>query len=197
MRGTGSPEPAAVIGLPSAVRTGARSTTGLVDRLCQLLPDSGPLGLVGGPQVMSVAHGLRSRTGLLIVTNAVEVVAGMPARGGPTPLLLPGELGPTGTTRGPLVAEALGALNLDVVVVVADGLHPASGLSARDADEAAVVRAMVAASRRTAVLVPEAAVGRWTGGAECLDLDRVDLLVCPRSVLTGYIATHRIRKDAS
>ena len=186
----------AVIGL-APQRARGTSTAALVEQFCALLPDQGPLGLVGGAGVIPVAHGLAGRAGLLIVTNVVDLTIALPAIGGPTVVLLPGSLSAARTTYGPLSGAALAGLNMDVVAVVADGWHPGYGVTLTDPDGVGAARAVIAAGRRTAVLVPAHAIGRRAPGGRCLGLDRVDLLVAPTALLDQPARPQRMRRDAS
>lgn len=192
MTGRHSAPPAALVGLSAAASSGA---DGPLQRFCDLLPAHGPLGLVGGPAVVPVAHRLARRPGLLIVTSSVDVVAAIPAVQGARVLLLPGRLSGRRTTYGPMAGDALALLNLDVVAIVADGVHPPHGVTLDEPDDVQVARALLARGRRAAVLALPHAIGVRAPGGTCTELDRVELLVTTPGLFSQ--PTHEMRREVS
>lgn len=181
-----------LVGLPAADSSAADSP---VQRFCDLLPAHGPLGLVGSDAVVPVAHRLVRRPDLLIVTSSVDVVAAIPAEQGARVLLLPGRLSGRRTTHGPMASDALALLNLDVVAIVADGVHPAHGVTLEDPGDVQVGRALLARGRRAAVLALPHTIGVRASGGTCTELDRVDLLVTTPGLLNE--STREMRREVS
>ena len=107
------------------------------------------VGMTGGTTTTEVARRLVDRSGLTVVTNALNIASELALR--PTvKLIVTG-----GTARsesyelvGPLAESTLAGLNLDVAVVGVDGVSVAGGLTTYHEVEAATNRALIARAGR-------------------------------------------------
>ncbi|SFH39548.1 transcriptional regulator, DeoR family [Palleronia marisminoris] len=138
-----------------------------------LVEDGMVLMLDGGTTVLRLARALPALPRGLVVTPAPAVAMATLAAGTPTHLI-GGRLSPFGGVAvGRSAEQAVGAVAADLALMGACGIEAGFGLSADDADEAALKAAMVAASAMSAVLTGAAKVGRRARHrvAECAALD--------------------------
>jgi DeoR/GlpR family transcriptional regulator of sugar metabolism len=140
--------------------------------LALVTPGSG-VGLVGGTATIALAAALADvRVTVVCCTSAAAQAA---SGGSATVLMLPGELDKaTGVVHGPLTAQSLTGLRLDVCFLAPAGITEV--LTARSLAEAETAAAMVAASQRVAVLPPP---GDWAGGGAAViaPVSRVDAVL--------------------
>src|ERR1700710_2676045 len=124
------------------------------------VPDEGAILLDAGTTTGRLAEILPSERELTVVTNSVPIVMTLSARPNLTVLLLGGRV--RRTTPAAVAAWALDALAdtyVDVAFLGTNGVSAERGLTTPDPTEAAVKRAMIAASRRSVVLADRSKIG--------------------------------------
>jgi DeoR family fructose operon transcriptional repressor len=141
------------------------------------VPDEGAILLDAGTTTGRLAEILPTERELTVVTNSVPIVMTLTGRPNLTVLLLGGRV--RRTTLAAVDSWALTALAdtyVDVAFVGTNGVSVDRGLTTPDPAEAAVKRAMIAASRRTVVLTDHSKIGT-DRLARFGDLDDIDVLI--------------------
>jgi DeoR family fructose operon transcriptional repressor len=141
------------------------------------VPDEGAILLDAGTTTGRLAEILPTERELTVVTNSVPIVMTLTGRPNLTVLLLGGRV--RRTTLAAVDSWALTALAdtyVDVAFVGTNGVSVERGLTTPDPAEAAVKRAMIAASRRTVVLTDHSKIGT-DRLARFGDLDDIDVLI--------------------
>ncbi|WP_375261837.1 DeoR/GlpR family DNA-binding transcription regulator [Palleronia sp.] len=145
-----------------------------------LVEDGMVLMLDGGTTVLRLARVLPPLPRGLIVTPSPAVAITTMGAGTPT-YLVGGRLSPFGGIAvGRTAEQAVEAVAADLALLGACGLDAGFGLSADDADEAAVKAAMIGASARTVVLTGAAKIGR-RARHRVVACEALDLLVTDAS----------------
>ena len=139
------------------------------------------IGLAAGTTIGMLATHLLDIDGLTVVTNSVRIADHMvtPGRGDlpePSVVLTGGLRTPSGALVGPVAVHALEQLHCDVAFLSGNGLAPETGLTTPNLLEAETNRALVAASRRTVVLIDHTK-WRQVSLATIIDLEAVDVVV--------------------
>lgn len=148
----------------------------LAARAVRLIPETATVFLDAGTTMNAVAAHLPETFGGLVVTAAPSVALAALSRGAKVHLV-GGPLCPEGAmATGGQAERAVGDFAADVCVLGACGLWPGFGLSAEDAGEAGVKRAMALASAK-AVVVSSARKLDWRGRHRVLSLTEIDTLV--------------------
>ncbi|GAA0948497.1 DeoR/GlpR family DNA-binding transcription regulator [Virgisporangium aurantiacum] len=151
------------------------------------------LGLTGGTTTHMVSRLLANRYDLAVVTNALNIAAGLSGRP------RRGVLTTGGLTRsqpfelvGPIAEQVLAGFDLDVAVVGVDGITAAHGLTTHDRLEAATNAVMIRQARRVIVVADASKIGRaWS--ARICPLGDVDELVTHRSADSAALDAIRAR----
>jgi DeoR family transcriptional regulator of aga operon len=135
------------------------------------------VALSGGTTTTEVARVLATRSGLKIVTNAINIASEL----APRPQI--GLVVCGGTARpeshelvGPIAEQTLAHLNVDIAFVGVDGISAAAGLTTHHEVEAATNRAMIHTAARVAVVADGSKVGR-RAFAQIARLDEVTDLI--------------------
>lgn len=119
----------------------------------ELLPSAGTVLLDAGTTTGELATLFPDRE-LTVLTNALPVASTLATREHLEVHLIGGRVrGRTMAAVGPWAEELLRDLRVDVAFVATNGMHPERGLSTHDPAEAAAKAAMIAAARRTVLLV--------------------------------------------
>ena len=141
------------------------------------LPDEGAILLDAGTTTGRLADLLPTERELTVVTNSVPIATVLASRPNLTVLLLGGRV--RRTTLAAVDAWALAALAdtyVDVAFLGTNGVSAERGLTTPDPAEAAVKRAMIAASRRSVVLTDHSKIGT-DRLARFGELDDIDVLI--------------------
>jgi DeoR family fructose operon transcriptional repressor len=142
----------------------------------RFVPDGGSLLLDAGSTTLKLAEMLPADHGLVVYTNSWPVGAALHDRGVAV-VLLGGRIRPvTMAAVGPLTAQALASINVDVAFLGTNGLSFDRGLTTPDADEADVKRLMLAAARQRVFLVDSGKFGHESL-ARHATLSDVDVLI--------------------
>jgi DeoR/GlpR family transcriptional regulator of sugar metabolism len=127
----------------------------------RLIADGETVLLDSGTTCLEVARLLHGRpvTVMPLSLQAIHVLSDAPA---PTTLMVPGgrPRHGEGALTGPLTLASLAALRFDTAVLGCCGLSAAEGLTAYDLDDAAVKKAIIAATRRIIAAADGGKLGR-------------------------------------
>lgn len=134
------------------------------------------IGLNGGTTMLELARRLQDRSGLIVITNSIDVAAELLDRDRLHCVVLGGKgRSLSHEMVGPWTQRLLSTVKMDLVFLGADGISAAGGLTTHDPAEAMVNRAMVSRARRSIALVDGTKVGRCTAAqiAPCSALSLV------------------------
>ena len=126
------------------------------------IPDGATVvGLTGGTTTTEVARALTDRTGLTVVTNAINIAALLAVRPR-LKLIMTGGVARTQSYElvGPLAESTLSGLNVEITFAGVDGLDAATGLTTHDEVEAHTNAALLDRSKRVVVVADGSKVGR-------------------------------------
>lgn len=141
------------------------------------LPSEGSILLDAGTTTARLAGILPVDRELVVLTNGLPIAMSLANRPGLTVLLIGGRV--RGRTLAVVDNWALAALAdsyVDVAFLGTNGISPERGLTTPDTTEAAVKRAMIAASRRSVVLADHTKVGN-DHLARFASLDDIDVVI--------------------
>lgn len=141
------------------------------------LPSEGSILLDAGTTTARLADVLPVDRELVVLTNGLPIAMSLANRPGLTVLLIGGRV--RGRTLAAVDSWALAALAdsyVDVAFLGTNGISPERGLTTPDTTEAAVKRAMIAASRRSVVLADHTKVGN-DHLARFAGLDDIDVVI--------------------
>jgi DeoR family transcriptional regulator of aga operon len=140
-------------------------------------PEVTSVGLNGGTTTTEVARALASRSGLRVVTNALNIASELAVRSN-IDLVVCG-----GSARhesyelvGPLAEMTLANINIEVAIIGVDGVSPTAGLTTHHEVEAHTNRALVAAAERVIVVADSSKIGK-RGFAKICDLSTVSDII--------------------
>jgi DeoR family transcriptional regulator of aga operon len=140
--------------------------------------------LDSGTTTTVVAHALRDRKQLTIITNAVNIAAEL--AGASIEVILTGGIlrEKSFSLVGPLAEETLRSLSADILFLGVDGIDVHFGLTTPNLLEARVNRVMVEIARRTVVVCDSSKFGR-----------RSLSLIAPMSKIHQVVTDNRIPKS--
>jgi DeoR family fructose operon transcriptional repressor len=141
------------------------------------LPSEGSILLDAGTTTARLADVLPVDRELVVLTNGLPIAMSLVNRPGLVVLLIGGRV--RGRTLAAVDSWALSALAdsyVDVAFLGTNGISPERGLTTPDTTEAAVKRAMIAASRRSVVLADHTKVGN-DHLARFASLDDIDVVI--------------------
>ncbi|GHF36776.1 DeoR family transcriptional regulator [Kitasatospora xanthocidica] len=143
----------------------------------RLVPDGAVVGLTGGTTTSELARVLAERSGLTIVTNAVNIAADLIVRP-EVRLVVVGGIARTTSYElvGPAADRMLGQYHLDIAFIGVDGLTAQEGCTTHDEMEAQTDRAFLGSSARSVVLADSTKIGRVTFARICPLSDVHDLV---------------------
>jgi len=143
-----------------------------------LIVDGETIGLTAGTTTTQVAHCLRQRSNLRIVTNAVNIGMELSASAGLQVNITGGSMRWAGAFSliGPAAMEAMKVVCLDRVFVGVCGVDADFGATTIEPDEAAVFRAMVQQSKQVVIVADSSKVGMVSPSVICPS-SRIDMLV--------------------
>lgn len=144
----------------------------------ELVQENETIGLTAGTTTTEVASCLRHRSGLHIITNAVNIGMELSASSGLDTTLTGGRMRWEGAFSliGPAAIECLNFVVMDRVFVGVCGVDPVHGATTIQADEAAVFRAMIRQSRQVVVVADSSKVGMVSPMIMCPAAE-IDLLI--------------------
>jgi DeoR family transcriptional regulator, aga operon transcriptional repressor len=149
----------------------------------------GPLavGLTGGTTTSEVARLLMERTGLTVVTNALNIAAEIALRPR-LRLVVTGGVSRSQSYElvGPWAERTLLGLNVAIAFVGVDGISAGGGLTTHDEVEAKTNAVLISRAQRTIVVADGSKVGRDLL-ARIVDIQEVDELITDDSADEGAL----------
>jgi len=143
------------------------------------------VALSGGTTTTEVARVLATRSGLKVVTNAINIAAELALRPAIGLVVCGGTARPESHELvGPLAEQTLSQLNVDIAFVGVDGIAAATGLTTHHEVEAGTNRAMIAVASRVVVVADGSKVGRHAF-AKIADVGAVTDLITDASADSG------------
>lgn len=122
------------------------------------------VGLTGGSTTAAVARALVGRSGLTVVTNALNIAADLAMRSSAQVFLAGGHVRTASYEAvGPTAMAALARFTLAVAFVGVDGICADGGLTTHDEVEARTNQVMIARAHRVVVVADGRKVGRCLG----------------------------------
>jgi DeoR family transcriptional regulator, aga operon transcriptional repressor len=127
-----------------------------------LIPaDVTSVGLNGGSTTTEVARALASRSGLRVVTNALNIASELAVRANIELVVCGGSArAESYELVGPLAELTLSNINLDIAIVGVDGVSPSAGFTTHHEVEAHTNRALVRAAGRVIVVADSSKIGK-------------------------------------
>ena len=126
-----------------------------------LVPDGAVVGLTGGSTTLELARVLRSRRGLTVVTNSIDVASELAGRPGIRLVMIGGIVRRSRELVGPAAETMLANYHLDVAFIGVDGLS-VEGCTTYDEMEATTDAAFLAQARRRVVVADRSKIGKVT-----------------------------------
>ena len=143
-----------------------------------LVSENETIGFTAGTTTAHVARALRLRSGLHIVTNAVNIGMELSSSNSLDTMLTGGSMRWPGAFSliGPTAIESLNVVVMDKVFIGVCGVDPTHGATTIETDEAAVFRAMVRQSKQVIVVADSSKVGMISPAVIC-PLKDIDVLI--------------------
>ncbi len=160
-----------------------------------LVREGETIGITAGTTTTQVARALRLRSGIHIVTNAVNIGMEMSAMDGLETTLTGGCLRWKGAFSlvGPAAVESLNLVVLDKLFLGVCGVHPDHGATTIQAEEAAVFRAMRKRAKQIIVVADSSKLGQTSPSVVCSAAE-IDLLITDagitREAAEGFARCH-------
>ena len=148
-----------------------------------LVGENETVGITAGTTTTQIARTLRLRSGINIVTNAVNISMEMSSSDGLETTLTGGCLRWKGAFSlvGPAALESLNLVVMDKLFLGVCGVHPQHGATTIQAEEAAVFRAMCRRSKQIIVVADSSKLGRTSPSVVC-SAQEIDLLITDRGI---------------
>src|SRR3954469_7278987 len=128
------------------------------------------VGLNGGTTTTEVSRALASRSGLRVVTNALNIASELAVRSNIELVVCGGSArAESYELVGPLAELTLANINLDIAIIGVDGISASAGFTTHHEVEAHTNRALVRAAERVIVVADSSKVGR-RGFAKIADI---------------------------
>jgi DeoR family transcriptional regulator of aga operon len=150
--------------LPVGARleTMAAAKQRIAEAAAALVQDGQAVGLTGGTTTQQIARRLAGRSGLTVVTNAINVVMEL-AQTDVRLVVTGGEMRPQSMELvGPLSEPSTSQLHLDITFAGVDGLSVGGGLTTHHPLEAQANRVLIERSSRSVVVADHTKLGRAT-----------------------------------
>ncbi|MCT2594152.1 DeoR/GlpR family DNA-binding transcription regulator [Streptomyces sp. N2-109] len=134
----------------------------------ELVPDGAVVGMTGGTTVTEVARALAGRSGITVVTNAVNIAADLVVRPDLQLVVIGGNArSQSYELVGPVAERMLDEYHIDISFIGVDGLTTGGGCSTHDQMEAHTDRAFLRNSTRTVVVADSTKIGKVTFAKIC------------------------------
>ena len=147
--------------------------------------------ITGGTTTSEVARLLAERTGITVVTNALNIAAELAMRPRVKLVVTGGVSRPESYELvGPWAERTLGSVTIGIAIVGVDGISAAEGLTTHDEVEAQTNHVMISRARTVIVVADGSKVGR-THLARIAATDAVDELVTDSSADSAAVAALR------
>ena len=157
-----------------------------------LVAENETIGFSAGTTTTLVARELRLRSGLHIITNAVNIGMELSANKGLETTLTGGCMRWPGAFSmiGPMALESLNVVVMDKVFLGACGIDPRHGATTIEAEEAAVFRAMSRRARKVIVVADSSKVGMSSPAVIC-PTSEIDILITDDGISDDAVEAFR------
>lgn len=160
--------------------TRVREKRAIAKKVASMVESGQTIFMDAGSTMNLVAEALATRSGLTIITNAVDVAARFASRPGNDVHLLGGRFdAQIGCTNGAATITEIGRYQPHLAILSPVGMDAKAGASSFELEEAEVARAMCANSRRIVIAADHSKIGVRSRVTWCAS-DRVDMLVTDR-----------------
>lgn len=160
--------------------TRVREKRAIAKKVASLVESGQTIFMDAGSTMNLVAEALATRSGLTIVTNAVDVAARFATRDANEVHLLGGRFNAQiGCTQGSATVAEIARYQPHVAILSPVGIDAKAGASSFEMEEAEIARAMCANARRIVIAADHSKIGVRSRVAWC-PADRVDVLVTDR-----------------
>ncbi|MGD0499924.1 MAG: DeoR/GlpR family DNA-binding transcription regulator [Bryobacteraceae bacterium] len=154
----------------------------------ELIQDGDTVGVTPGTTTTQVTRSIPNRSGVTIVTNAVNIAMELSKRSNLEVLVIGGFLREIWFSLvGPPAIQAVGHLILEKMFIGANGVDAKWGLTTFNADEAALNRAMIARAKQKIVVADHSKLG-VAATYEFWPLDGIDILITDAGASDAAIA---------
>jgi len=160
----------------------------------ELVNENETIGFTAGTTTTHVARALCLRSGLHVITNAVNIGMELSASNSLDTMLTGGSMRWAGAFSliGPTAIETLNVTVMDKVFIGVCGVDPKHGATTIEADEAAVFRAMVRRARQVIVVADSSKVGMTSRSVICATAD-IDVLITDDGVAKEAVDAFKTR----
>lgn len=150
----------------------------IATRAAALIVEGEIVGVTAGTTTTQVARLLRTRKGIRVLTNAVNIGLELSASDGPETTLTGGRMMWPGafSLTGPTALETIESFVLDRVLLGVTGIDAQHGATMIEMEEAAVSRAMVRQARQVVVVADSSKVGMTSHAVIC-NIQKINVLV--------------------
>src|SRR4051812_26749124 len=155
----------------------------VAERAMQMVHDGNTVGLGSGPWTRALAARLFRRSGLLAVTNSIDIAAVL-LEAGTECFFTGGSLDSSGSATGPLTVHAISGLYLDIAFLSVTAHHPTAGITVGSMEEAEVQRTMARSAKIVVGLAGRAAFSN-IDLASVLPIHDVDTVLSPDAVFAA------------
>src|ERR1700677_4676269 len=144
----------------------------------EMVQENETVGFTAGTTTTQVARSLRARSGLHIITNAVNIGMELSSSNGLDTTITGGCMRWPGAFSliGPTAIESLHVVVMDRVFIGVCGVDPERGATTIEADEAAVFRAMSRRAKQVVIVADSSKVGITSPAVICPVTD-IDMLI--------------------
>ena len=149
----------------------------------ELIAEHETIGLTAGTTTTQIARCIRHRTGIHVVTNAVNIGMEFSNQPGLNVTVIGGTLRWAGAFSliGPIAIEAISGIFMDKVFIGATGIDPVRGATAIEADEAAIFRAFARQSKKVILVADSSKVGMVSPSLIC-PLNQIDKIITDQGI---------------
>ncbi len=157
-----------------------------------LVEENETIGVTAGTTTTQVARGLRLRSGLHIITNAVNIGMELSSSNGLDTTLIGGCMRWPGAFSliGPMALESLNVVVMDKVFIGVCGVDAERGATTIEAEEAAVFRAMIRRAKKVVIVADSSKVGMTSPSVICPVTD-IDVLITDDGVSESAVEAFR------
>jgi DeoR family transcriptional regulator of aga operon len=152
------------------------------------VPERGVVGITGGTTTTEAARELAGRSGLTVVTNALNIAAELAVRPALSVVVTGGAARSASFELvGPIAEQTLAGYHLDVALVGVDGVDAVAGCTTHDDVEARTNAMLLRRARRVIVLADSSKLGRVAFATIC-QLSEVETLITDKDADTDQIS---------
>jgi DeoR family transcriptional regulator of aga operon len=155
----------------------------------ELIREHETVGFTAGTTTTQVARCIRHRSGIHVITNAVNIGMELSNQAGLNVTLTGGTMRWAGafSLTGPAALETLNGVFLDKAFIGACGVDMLRGATTIEADEAAVFRAMTRQAKQVIVVADSSKIAMVSPALICAVID-IDILITDSGIASDALA---------